>query len=98
MKKVFILLSLLLIGGCGHGVYFRLPWSSDPPITVHAITPSHILEVPPGATIEWPDMTDIVGPDGKVIKDFPGDLYHVEHWGNYISNFIQTEVMNAKVR
>ena len=96
-KIIMVFGLILLLSGCSKKqIYWRMPWSSEPPVIIHAVEESHILEVPPGAWIEWDDMS-LIGPDGKEI-DVPGDKFYVEHWGNFISNQILDEVAQAHIK
>ena len=81
-----VLLVILFLGGCGRGIWLRLPFTSEPPIVLHPITPTHIFSIPKGARVEWPDMNDI-----------DGDLIFVEEDGWFISDFYMREIMESKV-
>jgi len=65
-----LLLIILFLGGCGKGIWLRSPFTTEPPIVLHPITPDHIFRIPAGARVEWPDDLEIVTQDGWFISNF----------------------------
>jgi len=88
--RILLILLMLFVSGCGRGIWFRWPWTTEPPITLYPIDKSHIISVPPGAIIQWGDTIQ----DGKEAK---AGEFLVEHWGWYISDFYMKEIKEAKI-
>lgn len=81
-----VLVILILLAGCSGRWYIRSPFSDDPPVVLHPLTPSHIFFIPRGAVVEWSDMNDVAG-----------DLVYVEQDGYFVSERYMAEVMEASV-
>lgn len=106
--KWIVFLAILLISGCGKGIYLRLPFTTEPPIIIYPITPDNWFFVPKGAVVEWDDtkLSDIginpkdakqlhidITPDGVLL----GDRIRVQNNSSVISDFVLEEIMEAKV-
>lgn len=68
MKKIVCIL-ILFVAGCGKGIYLRSPFTTEPPIVIHIITPDDIFAVPKGAQVEWKDDLMFVQKDGWFVSD-----------------------------
>lgn len=97
MRKLTVLLILFVFLGVGcEEVYLRNPFSTKPPIVVHLMTPDDYFVIPPGAKVEWDDMT-VVDPENKnKTIEIDGDLIFVNKWGSFYSNDAQNRIMEAK--
>ncbi len=87
--KYLILIFVLLFAGCNsHYDVIAIKGGGEEPIDV--------LRIPPGARVEWDDMT-IPNHKGEMI-DVPGDLFFIEQWGYYNSDPVLDKVHKIRIQ